>query len=118
MALGNEKKNCCIMDFRISLCMHSNWRKKYLFRFSDRQREWKVEGGRSKREILYVKRFHITCNARRLSVKYTFQSLRPYIKCQELLNYTRSSTQSEHFFSSTSFLCFSTDFSYINLNFM
>lgn len=94
-------KKCCIMD----LTLHtSRSRAENLFIqiFPRRLRLECVETGRakktSKREILYVKRFPITCNARRLSVKYIFQSLPPYIKCQELLlNYTRSSTQSEQF---------------------
>lgn len=101
----NEKK-CCIMDLTLHAfesirieqksCVYSDFSGRSVWKSG--RMKWKT------REKLYVKRFHITCNARRLSVKYIFQSPRPYIKCQELLNYTRSSTQSEHFLLLTFFL--------------
>lgn len=86
---------------RMSMREREREGKRKVYSEIDERRVWKP-----KQELSNVKRFPITCNARRLSVKYIFQSHPPYIKCQELLNYTRSSTQSEHFFSSEMLLRF------------
>lgn len=89
----NGWKKCCIMDLTLHTCENAapffyfhnfpGWRAAGIWRTERRKKYCMLNDSPS------------PVSARRLSVKYIFQSRLPYIKCQELLNYTRSSTQSE-----------------------
>lgn len=90
------------MDLTLHTCSIRNttaWRKIAFIQIFFPPRSGAVWRSESRKKYCMLNGFRITCNAQRLSVKYIFQSLSPYIKCQELLNYTRSSTQSEQFFT-------------------